>query len=251
MRCIFCKSDSSKSITIEHIIPESLGNIEHTLPHGVICDNCNNYFSHEVEKPLLETEYFIYLRFQKRIFSKKGIIPRIKGFYLNAGSEVEFSRNNDEIFVYPQNDHEIDKFIEHLDKDKKGTILIPVPPEPNQYLMARFLAKIGLEVMAQRVLDVPGGLNEIIDKPELDEIRNYARRGDPKKKDWIFNKRKIYPEDAIFYEDSYSQFDILHEYMLLYTPAQELYFVIAFFGIEYAINMGELCTMLSVNCNER
>lgn len=34
MRCVFCKSDTRDSVSIEHIMPESLGNVEHTLPRG-------------------------------------------------------------------------------------------------------------------------------------------------------------------------------------------------------------------------
>ena len=36
MNCIFCKSDSRESRSTEHVIPESLGNTEHTLPPGVV-----------------------------------------------------------------------------------------------------------------------------------------------------------------------------------------------------------------------
>jgi len=74
MRCIFCKKDSSKSKSCEHIIPESLGNVEHTLPPGIVCDKCNNYFSLKIEKKMLEQPYFTSLRFRQRIESKKGII---------------------------------------------------------------------------------------------------------------------------------------------------------------------------------
>jgi hypothetical protein len=67
MRCIFCKQDSKDSKTIEHIIPESLGNKDHILLSGVVCDKCNNYFGLKVEKPLLETDYFKQARFRNSI----------------------------------------------------------------------------------------------------------------------------------------------------------------------------------------
>jgi hypothetical protein len=51
MRCPFFKSDSTASRSIEHIIPESLGNMTQILPPGVVCDGCNNYFSRKVEGP--------------------------------------------------------------------------------------------------------------------------------------------------------------------------------------------------------
>jgi len=62
MRCIFCEADTSNSKSVEHIIPESLGNLDHVLPAGIVCDQCNNYFAVKVERPLLESAYFTQLR---------------------------------------------------------------------------------------------------------------------------------------------------------------------------------------------
>lgn len=39
MHCIFCKCDSTNSKSVEHIIPESLGNKSHILRPGIVCDN--------------------------------------------------------------------------------------------------------------------------------------------------------------------------------------------------------------------
>lgn len=44
MKCIFCKDSSDNSTSVEHIIPESLGNKD-ILPKGIVCDSCNNYFA--------------------------------------------------------------------------------------------------------------------------------------------------------------------------------------------------------------
>jgi hypothetical protein len=46
-----------------------------------------------------------------------------------------------------------------------------VPVDPDRYLMARFLGKVGLEILAQRLLNTVDGLNEIVDKPDLDRLR--------------------------------------------------------------------------------
>jgi len=77
VRCIFCKADSGGSTSVEHIIPESLGNEAHTLPPGVVCDRCNNYFGLKIEKPLLDSGTFRFLRGAMRIPSKKGRVPRV------------------------------------------------------------------------------------------------------------------------------------------------------------------------------
>ena len=54
LRCLFCKADSSASRSREHIVPESLGNTEHVLEPGIVCDRCNNYFARNVEEPILK-----------------------------------------------------------------------------------------------------------------------------------------------------------------------------------------------------
>ncbi|MHB9071730.1 MAG: HNH endonuclease [Sedimentisphaerales bacterium] len=45
-------------MSIEHIIPESLENQDIYLSHGIICDQCNNYLSRKVEKPILSSSIF-------------------------------------------------------------------------------------------------------------------------------------------------------------------------------------------------
>ncbi|WP_442948483.1 HNH endonuclease [Nostoc sp.] len=82
MHCIFCKCNSSSSTSREHIIPESFGNKEHTLPPGVVCDRCNNYIARKVEKPLLDSPYFKEQRFKMSIPSKRNKIPMIRGIHL-------------------------------------------------------------------------------------------------------------------------------------------------------------------------
>jgi len=55
MKCIFCGTDSSKSVSKEHIIPETLGNTTLILEPGVVCDKCNHYFAIKVEKTILNS----------------------------------------------------------------------------------------------------------------------------------------------------------------------------------------------------
>lgn len=75
MRCIFCKADSSATGSIEHIIPESLGNTAHTLSIGLVCDDCNRYFGTKIEQPLLSSTIFRDLRRNMSIPNKKGRLP--------------------------------------------------------------------------------------------------------------------------------------------------------------------------------
>lgn len=101
----------------------------------------------------------------------------------------------------------------------------------------RFIAKIGLEVLAFRLKDVPGANEELVGKPELDEIRVYARRGLPQMV-WPISLRQIYPETFLFADRVAPPYEVLHEFDLLCTPSSEYYAVIAIFGWEYVINLG-------------
>jgi hypothetical protein len=57
MTCIFCDCNSNDTKTIEHIIPQSLGNVNITLPKGKVCNKCNNYFGRKIEQLLLEIPF--------------------------------------------------------------------------------------------------------------------------------------------------------------------------------------------------
>ncbi|WP_395445858.1 HNH endonuclease [Caulobacter sp. UC70_42] len=72
MRCLFCKADSSRSRSVEHAIPEALGNRSFVLPAGVVCDGCNNYFAVKVEGPLLKTGSLRQLRARQGVPTKRG-----------------------------------------------------------------------------------------------------------------------------------------------------------------------------------
>jgi hypothetical protein len=78
MRCNFCKCSSESSSSREHIIPESLGNKEHLLPAGVVCDSCNNYFSRKIEKVVLDSAMMRLLRKDRNVPNKRGRVPAFK-----------------------------------------------------------------------------------------------------------------------------------------------------------------------------
>ena len=102
----------------------------------------------------------------------------------------------------------------------------------------RFIGKVAVEALAQRLINIEGGQNEIVDLEVLNELRDYVRwnKGNL---DWQFHERKIYDESHCFRKDDY-QFEVLHEYQFLYTEERELYFILAIWGVEYAINMGNV-----------
>jgi hypothetical protein len=237
IRCIFCKQDSITSKTVEHIIPEALGNKKHILPCGVVCDDCNNYFGLKVERPLVDSAYFRQVRFRNRIYNKENRVPCTSGILLPGFIPIEMMWDDKEgQSIFPTRERDTGRLINILHHSQGGELIEPILERPDEYLMSRFLSKMALEVLALLFLAVPGGLDEVIDKSELNELRHYARFGAPPKF-WPFNTRIIHPEGKVFV-DGIQRYEVLHEYRLLYTESSELYLVVAILGTEYAINMG-------------
>jgi hypothetical protein len=238
MRCLFCKQDSSSSRSIEHIIPESLGNIDHVLPAGVVCDKCNNYIARAIEKPLLDSPYFRERRFHARLINKKKRIPPLEGIHLQSGSLVQILKRigENEVSIGAASNVDESRLLRCFLQCQAGTLIFPIGGRPNDYLMSRFLGKVGLEILAQRVLDIPKGLEKVINQPELEELRRYVRFGNPKLV-WPYSRRSIYSPDFQF-ADANGSYEVLHECDILKTSTNEYYIVIAIFGEEYALNLG-------------
>ncbi len=236
-RCIFCKQDSSNSRSIEHIIPESLGNTDHILPSGVVCDDCNNYIAREVEKPILDSQYFKERRFYAGLPNKKQRVPLIDGIHLQSLTHIQLMKSLGEsgISVMAASEKDESRLI-HSVRTQSGTLIFPMGTRPDDYIVSRFIAKIGLEVLTFKILGVPGGVDEIIDKRELDELRNYVRLGKPNNA-WPFSFRPIYPPDFRF-NDGKENFEVLHEFDILITDQNEFFIIVAIFGDEYVLNLG-------------
>jgi len=236
MRCIFCKKLSDNSKSVEHILPESLGNKEHILPKGIVCDRCNNYFGCKIEGPILATLYFSHLRSRNRIPNKKGIAPSVLANMFGTHFEVTLRYEDDKsMSIGTRFEKDESLFINHILSNNGGRMLVPIPSPVDKKLLSRFLAKIALEILTQRIFHIEGWEMEVVDNSALDAIRNYARVGNTTAL-WEISERRILPENAIFKGESY--YEILYEYTLLYTLKKEIYAVICIFGIEYAINLG-------------
>ena len=237
MRCLFCKQDSSSSRSLEHIIPESLGNTDHVLPRGVVCDTCNNYLAREVEKPVLDSKYFQERRFHLGVANKRNRVPLIDGIHLQSLTRIQLAHSLvDGLSVGAHPDEDESRWVRSMLAAEAGTLILPVGEPLNDALLSRFIGKIGLEVLAMRALKVLGGLDEVIDKAELDELRTYVRRGGAKII-WPLSRRQLYAMDHPFAEGK-DVYQVLHEFNILVTSAGEYYIVVVIFGEEFALNLG-------------
>lgn len=239
MRCIFCKLGSALSQSREHIVPESLGNTEHVLPPGIVCDACNNYLSRKVEAPFLDCHYVREQRFRLAVPSKRGRVPAVGGIHLQSLTPVELGKEPGQPDTSLRAVGEADerRLVRALARHATGTIIAPVSRPPDDYVVSRFIAKVAWEALASRLSKVPGGLDEMVDMPGLDEVRSFVRRGSPGRP-WPVHRRRLYASDAQF-ADGGSTFEVLHEFDFLYTERNELFFVVAIFGEEFAINVGD------------
>ncbi len=242
MQCIFCKNDSTSSASVEHIIPESLGNKRYFLRKGIVCDTCNNYFATKIEKPLLELPYFVSVRHRNIIQNKKGKIPNDSGILLapTAGL-VNFHIDKSGKASIIVDDDSVMQFI--LSND---TFSIVKPINDNapidNSLMSRFLGKVSIEALAQIFENDENGLMEIIYKKELDDLRNYVRFGN-EIKHWQYHSRKLYEENEVFYDIETNQnYSVSHSYKFLQTSDESMLFVLELMGHEYCIDLAHPTT---------
>lgn len=233
------------STSEEHIVPESLGNTEHILPPGWVCDSCNNYIAREVEAPFLNSWYGCNSRFEMRVQSKRGRIPPATGMHLQSRSKVNvYLDDDDHLAICAKPGEDELHFVRTIQSHTQGTLYIPAATEPPQSSeTSRFIAKVALEVLAQQCINEPGWNKEIVEKRELDEIRGYVRRGRPGFV-WPIHTRRLYAADWLFTSPGIQPYEVLHEWDILAIPssddsnAAEFYVIIAIFGVEYAINLG-------------
>lgn len=247
MQCIFCHKDSSNSKSVEHIIPESLGNKHHFLPKGYVCDECNHYFAIKIENELLSQPYFVSMRFRNEILTKKRKLVRQKMVFPGAMKCAEVVMQKTENGLIASIDDE--ELYEAIKAGKTGKMIAPYIPEPEypNVIMSRFLAKCAYEYflynMGKEKYDLC--VQELLGKEQdiLKDLREWARFG--KGKLWQYSQRRIYSEgDYVHNQKENKNYKILHE-MKFFTREHtrfpngyveaEIYFVVAIMGIEYAI----------------
>jgi len=236
MRCLFCKEDSTSSRSVEHIMPEALGNQEIVLPRGIVCDACNNYFATKVEKRFLELPLIAALRFRQDVPGKKKTLPELPVLLLpHFPASLSREHGSNEIALSLD-----DAAVHHVLSSAHGRFLYwDPPPLPEGPIVSRFLAKVGLEYLASRLLhadDVPRLVEELVEHEDLDALRQHARYGRTER--WPYNARQIYDEDARWCDIKDEDYQIAHELELVSAASNEWYFVLAIFGREFAINLG-------------
>ncbi len=169
MNCIFCDEPISKS-SIEHIVPESLGNIWYVLPSGVVCDTCNGNFSKFEEKAIFKTQLG-FVRTKNGIRTKK---DKPSSFQIGniKGEGTENSEKNVLTFFGLE-----EKDIVGSDPINK-TFKILVPDfYKSEMATSKMLLKIAFESITK-------SKTKILNSYDFTNLKNYINKKDTR--DWPF-----------------------------------------------------------------
>lgn len=201
-----------------------------------MCDQCNNYFARKIEGPILSSEYFRHARSTMQVSNKRGLTPPQFGLLPHLRMSADVWLDGSSITVEPHDRKRSGDFERALLRGERGSLWLPIPSAIDQKLMSRFLGKIAIEALALRLMGVKGWREEILNLEAMEPLRQHVRTGNGTEI-WHFTRRRIYPEDQQF-GSSTERFEVLHEFNFLYTAAGNLIFVIAIFGEEFSIDMG-------------
>lgn len=173
--CLYCRR-SGPYTTIEHVVPESLGNDDLIL-EGCVCDSCQSYFGKEIEQYVLAKTPLAVWRAVMGIRTKKGRLPtvdvsqpaRVKGSLPDTHhrhDSLGFTAHPDGSTSVDINDDSIVRGLMNGDRRQFNLVLTP----KKLSMLGRFLGKVGLGVLAA------SNREQAYDR-KFDRIRAYARFG--------------------------------------------------------------------------
>ncbi len=151
--CLYCQAEKSFT-TVEHVIPESLGN-DDLLSKGDVCYSCQVYFGKEVERYVLEKSPIAIWRTILRIPTKGGRLPsvRVSQSSVQKGRFPERHQLHDNIGFTAHPDGTTSVDIDDVeiaqgiaDETRKQFNLVLTPKL--LFMFGRFLGKVGLGVLA-------------------------------------------------------------------------------------------------------
>lgn len=181
MLCLFCNAPGPFG-TVEHVIPESLGNDDLTL-EGHVCDVCQRYFGKEVEHYILNKTVIGMWRVLLGTTTKKGKRPKVDLSQPRAQRGVlpSISAHHDDVSFETLEDEQVQvtkispEFEGQIERGERSRFQFVFTPY-TLYMLGRFLCKVGLELIC---LADPQEARS----PRYDEARKYARFG-PWKQLW-------------------------------------------------------------------
>lgn len=180
-RCIFCLKFGNSFHTIEHIVPESLGNTDDVLKYGV-CDQCQNYFGKEIEHYVLQNTPIGFWRTIAGTLTKKGKAPvfnpaqnpkhrgKLLDYHYLSDSGITIRPGDREIII--ETEFSNYSLFNDIINGKKNDIKLVLTPKKLIYL-GRFLGKIALEYWYK-------SFGNDVFREDFTELRTYVRNGTTK-----------------------------------------------------------------------
>lgn len=225
LQCVFCNSDGP--FTIEHIIPESLGNDDLLLKEQV-CGKCNDYFSRKIEAVVLSKSPIAFWRVFLEIRTKKKLLPSVELSQPQQESGIlpSVHRSHDDgISFTAHEDGPIRLTVadqgmyEEIMRGERNTLQFVFTPKLLM-AMGRFLCKIGIELVC---------LNDAVRARSsgLEKARKFARFGESQNlwpifyfaKGSIDDLRRVRSDEKGLVEDvdcySYALLEVGVSYLLL------------------------------------
>lgn len=145
MKCIFCGNPENLK-TIEHIVPESLGNKKYVLDSAKICGTCNNRFSKfedkAISKTILGLERARLGVFTKKDKPSKGLVRGME-WTANISGERNLVTGKG---INPDNIKPID--------ENKFEVRVPMYDKDTNVATSKLLLKIGLESIINSKPDI-------------------------------------------------------------------------------------------------
>ena len=178
------------SKSVEHVIPESLGNIEITIPNGHICDQCNNYFATHIENEFLNIETIKTLRTFHRVTSKKGKIPELSALFAGEETKIEYDAKTGNAFIglSPELVHRLmTNGFPKMFITRGGNI----DELRDNYIVSRFLVKVFSEMNVYYALEhhTEGNLL-LVDDEKFRELFDYVRKGSKTKRVYSYTVKQ-------------------------------------------------------------
>ncbi len=174
-KCLYCKKPGT-CLTVEHPVPESLGNDRLVLKDAV-CDGCQNALAVKVEGPALANTFFGFWRSHLGIPTKKGKLPSSDTRPPQAGGAIPTGggRNQPGLTIAASEDgvprinfHSEEGLIISDDRHHMSYTFKLTPWHFD--VISRFMAKMAIGVLCCED-------RAVAMSTQYDELREYARYG--------------------------------------------------------------------------
>ena len=187
--CLFCGAEGPYT-TIEHTIPEALGNDESVL-FGEVCDKCQSYLGKEVEAFALRQSPIGPIRVLLKIRGKRGKLPLVDTSIPEGkgGMLPSYHKYNDTGLVFGVDEenqswvaiNSDQKVQAILSGEKRAFVFVATPK--HVAMLGRLLGKMALEILCE---SDPHEARA----SRYDDLRRYVRQGVTKDL-WVIASKRV------------------------------------------------------------